>query len=123
MLLECLLPSQVVQAALGSLVAVDPKDRGETQVRILMVLKVFLEIRAFLDLQVSLDHRAVHQTSSPLDYLVFQVTLVREDFLETEALKGLKEKMVTATVWVEERLVHRDLKGLRGPQVLQASVV
>lgn len=88
-----------------------------------MVLKVFLEIRAFLDLQVSLDHRAGNQTRPPLDNLVFQVGLVQEDFLETEALKGLKEKMVTATVWVEERLVHRDLKGLRVPRVLQASMV
>jgi len=51
---------QVVLATLGSLVVVDPKDRGETQVGILMELKVVLEIRAFLEFLVSLDHREVH---------------------------------------------------------------
>lgn len=51
---------QVVQALLGFPVVVDSKDRGEAQVGTLMVLKVFLEVKGFLDFQVSLDHRAVH---------------------------------------------------------------
>lgn len=55
-----MLSIQVVLASLGSLVVVDPKDRGETLVGFLMALKVVPEIRALLEFLVSLDHREVH---------------------------------------------------------------